>query len=260
MKLSEIQSQLQDQIISESPTPDLLLGALLDGPSLSAEEGLAVYRDMYEARVYSSLADDYPVIHSMLGNEDFAFLVRHYIQAFPSRSFTLEHLGNHFPDFLETREFPASRMPYLPELAWLEHAVNQAFHAPEFAVLQAQDFDLACFDDYLDHRLSLSPSVSLLEMQYNVNRIYSLHESGIEFTLADIVQQSSFLMVLKRHDEIWRYELNPISYLFLKSIQDGKTLGESIDKVLLENPDPFEIEQLFEAFSQWLEDGAFKAL
>ncbi|HVT58707.1 MAG TPA: DNA-binding domain-containing protein [Thermoanaerobaculia bacterium] len=69
--------------------------------NLTAEERLSIYANAYYARLLECLADCFPVLARVLGEEVFASFAFEYLQQYPSRSYTLDHLGEHFPRFLE---------------------------------------------------------------------------------------------------------------------------------------------------------------
>src|SRR5205085_1711868 len=87
----------QDQIPA-----DLARAVVLPSKTLSALERLDIYRDMYVPRMEEALAIDYPALKHFLGPEEFMRVVARYVDIHPSRSHTLNRLGDHLPEFLAT--------------------------------------------------------------------------------------------------------------------------------------------------------------
>ncbi len=75
-------------------------GIVLPSKTLSAQERLNIYREMYLPRMEEALAIDYPALKHFLGREEFMRVVARYVDAYPSRSYTLNRLGDHLPEFL----------------------------------------------------------------------------------------------------------------------------------------------------------------
>src|SRR6266436_3375706 len=72
--------------------------------ALSAAERLAIYANAYHTRLLECLAEVYPMLKRTVGEEAFDGFAFGYLQEFPSRSYTLNELGRHFPHYLqETR-------------------------------------------------------------------------------------------------------------------------------------------------------------
>src|SRR5271155_476952 len=72
--------------------------------SQTALERLSIYGYAYYARLLECLREEFPVLKHALGDELFDGFAAEYLEQYPSRSYTLFHLGLDFPRFLaETR-------------------------------------------------------------------------------------------------------------------------------------------------------------
>jgi hypothetical protein len=101
---------------------------LLPSRTLTPVERIGIYQGMYLLRMRDALAADYPGLLHAMGGEAFGDFVRAYVQRHPSRSYTLNRLGDHVPGYLaRSRRFP--RAPFLADLARLELAVTVLFDA-----------------------------------------------------------------------------------------------------------------------------------
>src|SRR4029078_11447196 len=96
--------------------------------ALSAYDRLAIYRPAYLTRLQECLRVEFPVLLLTLGEELFALFTSAYLQQYPSRSYTVNRLGETFPRYLaESRpdaaepEQARESWPYfIVELATLE--------------------------------------------------------------------------------------------------------------------------------------------
>ncbi len=90
--------------------PQQIDQVILPGPAQSPLERLAVYGNAYYARLLGVLRDLFPALRHALGDEAFDAFGVQYLQRYPSQSYTLGHLADHFVQFLqETR--PADPVP-----------------------------------------------------------------------------------------------------------------------------------------------------
>jgi hypothetical protein len=69
--------------------------------ALTAAERLAIYAHAYHARLLECLGEVFPMLKRTLGEEAFNGFAFAYLQDYPSRSYTLNELGRHFPRYLE---------------------------------------------------------------------------------------------------------------------------------------------------------------
>ncbi|HEY0674915.1 MAG TPA: DNA-binding domain-containing protein, partial [Immundisolibacter sp.] len=56
-------------------------GRIVDGPDLSADARLAIYRDGYRLRLTEALGEDFPLLRALLGAATFERLARAYLAA-----------------------------------------------------------------------------------------------------------------------------------------------------------------------------------
>lgn len=103
--------------------------------NLTAAERLSIYANAYYSRLLECLGEAFPILKKALGEEVFTDFAFEYLQSYPSRSYTLDHLGESFPRFLaETRpedEPGAVSWPdFLIDLATLEWTIAKVFDGP----------------------------------------------------------------------------------------------------------------------------------
>ena len=101
---------------------------LLPSRTLAPVERIGIYQGMYLHRMRDALASDYPGLLHALGESAFFDFVGSYVRRHPSRSYTLNRLGDHVPAYLtRARRWP--HQPFLADLARLELAVTEVFDA-----------------------------------------------------------------------------------------------------------------------------------
>ena len=79
-------------------SPERLGDVVLPSATLDPTERVAIYRAMYVLRMEEALETDYPGLCHFLGPKRWRRLVRGYVEAHPSRSYTLNVLGREIAD------------------------------------------------------------------------------------------------------------------------------------------------------------------
>ncbi|MFW6027844.1 MAG: putative DNA-binding domain-containing protein, partial [bacterium] len=134
---------------------------LFEGGAAQVDAGLAVYRNNVMHSLSVALADIYPVVRALVGEEFFSGLARAYIRAEPPASPVLAEYGRSFPAFLENFE-PARQAPYLPDVARIERAWLDAWHAPDAEPLDPDTFASLPPEDYAEAVFTCHPSLACI--------------------------------------------------------------------------------------------------
>ena len=103
---------------------------------LTGARRLQIYRNNVALNLTGALEAAYPVVRRLVGEEFFRYAAARYIARHPSRSGDLHEFGESFPAFLETFG-PVAGLVYLPDVARLEWAIHQVFHAASHPPLDA---------------------------------------------------------------------------------------------------------------------------
>ena len=91
---------------------------------------LGVYDHAYLARLMEIMADDFPAVHTLLGDHAFAEATRAYIARHPSRARSVRWLGGDFTAWLAGTD-PWRDQRVLADMAAFEWALGLAFDAPD---------------------------------------------------------------------------------------------------------------------------------
>lgn len=199
---------------------------------------LEIYRGMYPVRMQEALAVDYPAIAKFLGEEKFNDLVAHYTEHHPSRSYTLNRLGDAFPDFLKDD-------PFLHDLARFELAMTQVFDEEETPELDPDAFGSIGPDS----RLKTIAAFRLHAFDYPVNEFFQSFRDDEE--LVEPEPRKVRIAFHRREYAVYRMELEEKACDFLAALCDGATLLEAIDGTGATQED------LFGWFRDWSAAGIF---
>jgi len=132
---------------------------------------IEIYRNNYRAQLRAALADTYKHLQLWLGERRFLLAADAHIDRSPPRSWTLDHYGGDFPVTL-ARLYP--RDAEVPELAWLDLAMAEAFVAADALSLTSESLSAV---DWEKARIRFTPSVQLSEATTNAAAIWSALES-----------------------------------------------------------------------------------
>jgi hypothetical protein len=159
--------------------------ALLD-PELPAPPGLvgpdgepsarrfAVYRNNVVVGLIDTLKAAFPTVYCIVGAEFFQAMARTYVVAEPPCSPILLDYGAGFPEFIRGFE-PAAKLTYLADVARIERAWTEAYHAPEAPPLDPSVLATIAPERLPVIRLLLHPSVRLVRSQFPALTIWRMN-------------------------------------------------------------------------------------
>jgi hypothetical protein len=150
--------------------------------SLSVARRLSVYRDSSRRARERALEVVYPVCRQLLGARCFATLAAGLVDAHPSNRADLNRYGAAFPRYLRLqmgRHAALTSVPYLADLARLEHQWHAAYYAPSDPGFDADRFAAVAGEDGAARvRFQLSASLRLLASDYPIAEIWRRHREG----------------------------------------------------------------------------------
>lgn len=231
---------------------------------LSAEERLGVYANMYFWRLIDILAGHFEVLQETLGHDLFFNLSRAYLIAHPSGRPTLYELGAKFVEFTAVQEdIELENREFCVELARLEDAIDQIFHAQQSTTLDVEELVKIPAESWGEARFECVKALQLHAFDYPVNRYWQVFQNTEEGDKPEIPEkESSWVAVVRRDYVVWRYNLNEAKYTLLKALQSGKTLNEALFECAnLPDLDLVELTQSLTAwFQEWTADGFFSKI
>jgi hypothetical protein len=197
-----------------------------------------VYRNNVQGSLSNALADSYPVVRQLVGEEFFRAMAGVFIQNHPPRSPLMSDYGNELADFISGFE-PASSVPYLADVARLERLRTQAYHAADIAPLSQDQIAAAFADQEGLSRLQvgLHPSLHGLGSAFAVVDIWAAHQQ--DATLAGIdLNQSQHALILRNGLEVEVFNVDLGTSQFIHQLKAGLPLTEA-----LESAETFDLSQ-----------------
>jgi len=246
-----VASRKAQALVSKRLFPRLVLRS----KTLDSYQRIGIYRDMYLARLREALASDYPALLHYLRDEAFTELVAAYVHAHPSRSYTLNRLGDHLPEYIRSTRRLA-RWEFLYDLARLELAMSQLFDASESPVLKPRDIADVPPEAWETVRLKPIEAFRLLAFRYPVNAY--LKSVRDRTPHPSTRRENNWVVVFRKHYTLRRLDLTRPAYDLLSALVSGVALGKAI--ALAGRRRAIGEVQLFSWFRDWVANGLFQAI
>jgi hypothetical protein len=233
---------------------------ILPSRTLTAVERVGIYHGMYLLRMEEALATDYPGLKHLLGPRAFFALVRAYVQAHPSRHFSLNRLGDHLPEYLP-RAPGLPRRAFSHDLARLELALSRVFDAPQTPPLTPEAIAAVPPESWENVRLVPVAALALLAFRYPVGAYLDSVTEEHGHTHPPLRREDTWAVVYRRDYSVWRKDLSRGAHLLLSELIAGRTVGEAVASALRLRGRARPTEpDLFRLFREWTAGGLFQAV
>lgn len=143
----------------------------LYAPDAPADARLAIYHCNARANWRAALAAAYPTVRRLVGDPFFHAACDRYALEYPSRGGDLAAFGGELARFL-VGYAPATPLAYLPDVARLDWAVHESFHAADGSRLDLAALARVSPENYGRLRLRLHPAARLLRSAHPVVSIW----------------------------------------------------------------------------------------
>jgi hypothetical protein len=197
----------------------------------------AVYRNNVIVSLVDALADIFAVTEELVGETFFRAMARVFAYANPPTSRVLAFYGEGFPDFIEGFP-PASRVPYLADVARLEFMRVRAYHAADVAPVRSEEIVAVLTDaDNLPHlNLSIHPSLGILDSTAAVVSLWAAHQ-GVGDLAKVVPNMPETALVVRDGLDVEVSEIPRAAGVFIEALQREETLGNAMVSAQALDPD-----------------------
>jgi hypothetical protein len=231
--------------------------------SITAAGRLAIYSHSYFARLQECLRAEFPVLLHALDENLFNFFTFEYLKQYPSRSYTLNQLGENFPRYLaETRpdsdaspDARESWPDFIIDLATLERAFSEVFDGPGVEgrqILEATQ--LLAIEQLPEARFLPVVCLKLLSFRYPVSQYFRAVRNHEDPALPQ--PSDTFLAMTRRSYTVLIHELTVAQYDLLSALVAGQSLKQGVDALARASGD--DPQTLLTTALGWIEDWANK--
>jgi hypothetical protein len=175
MTLRGLQAQFQAYLLR--PEQRAIVERVTSNAKVSAETRLGIYAEAYRLRLIEALDTDFPVLHALLGDDEFDRMARAYIDAHPSRHFSIRWFGKRLSEFLRAAA-PYNEHSALAEMATFEWTMTLAFDAANDPLIALGDMAALPPASWPGMRLTAHASLHRLDLRWNVPAVWKAHTAG----------------------------------------------------------------------------------
>jgi hypothetical protein len=256
--LSQIQSWMQSALVGTNAQaqPENFIN---ESSRLTAARHLNIYRQSYIARLRECMKNQFSALAFALGEDLFQMFADQYLDSYPSGSYTLNHLGKKFPDFLEQTR-PDADAPEKEE--WVDFIIELARFEYELSVI----FDAHCEEEFEratestpDEALKPAPLFRLFHHRHPVSRYYLdvTQKKAPELPF----EEESFCAATRNDYRLSLSELKPAQFYFLERLTKGERVAQA--KEFFVNNYRFDAGKLDDVWKEWrknfIASGFFRA-
>lgn len=187
-----------------------------------------VYRNNVASSLIDALEAVYPAVRSICGSDFFREMARQFALANPPTSPVLIQYGAGFSNFIDTFE-PAGRLDYLSDVARLEWAWSQAYHAADCELADPSVLTGLQPDQISGLRVVFHPSVQILSSRHPAVSLWNANVATGDpqqdaLSHNDIKWQPETGLIYRSGLEV-HVRVLPVGFAcFLQSLQAGQTL------------------------------------
>ncbi len=185
-----------------------------------------IYRNNIFLSLTGVLEAAFPTVAKLVGDENFAVLAHRFIAAHPPQRPALYAYGADFAAFLAGFAPAVEELPFLPDLARVEWAVNEAYFEADAEPLVAEHLAGLAPDRYAGLRFRLHPTVRLIGSDWPVWDMWGAE--ALPDPRPDGKQDAAQQVLVRRPEsKVDVVLLAPGDFAFLDAFARGDTLGEA---------------------------------
>jgi hypothetical protein len=193
-----------------------------------ADRRFAVYRNNVVAGLVDALAQRFPVVCRLVGDEFFRAMARVYATARPPASPLMMLYGETFPEFID--EFaPAAALPYLGDIARLELARGRAYHAADAAAPAGAQIFAGLGGERLGRlRVKLHPSASIVASSHPIVSIWQVNNDP-DHAVPIAPWAAEAALVARPYADVEVRRLPPGAAAFLSCLSRHGAMAEAVE-------------------------------
>lgn len=215
--------------------PDSAPPSSVVGPNgKAARKRYNVYRNNVTVSLINALAAVFPATMRITGAEFFRAMARFHVRATPPSSPLLFEYGRGLPDFIECYEYARS-MPWLADVARIERAWLDAYHAADAAPLTPQALASIPAEQLADTVLTPHPATRIVRSRFPAVTVFAANRSNGPVGRIEATEPEDALVTRPDLEVIVR-RLPPGGAVFLTHLIAGEPLGAAAAAALADSP------------------------
>jgi hypothetical protein len=254
--LRETQEWLARRILDGVQHDPAVDGVLTTPPGGDLSARLHAYADGYPSRLREALADTFPAVLHLIGEQQSIALTARYIAAHPPRSFNLNRAGDHLVDFLRQDQLAAA-LPFLPDLAALEWQMARAFHAAALPPLDPTQLAAWDEDAWPTAVLRFQPAVAVVSSPWPLRALHAARETPLDEIDLDLRDRPDHVLVRRDGHAVHCDGIEATEAQALRLLLAGQPLAGVMQQLADSDQDP---DAVGAWFARWMQLGLVTAV
>lgn len=190
-----------------------------------APKRFAVYRNNVAVSLTEVLRAAFPAIERLVGAAFFAAMAGEFLRRHPPRSRIMMLYGDEFAGFLSGFA-PVAAYPYLPDVARLEQAMRESYHAADNIAVPPAILAATPEATWLSSRLTLAPALRLISSPWPIHAIWQANlDDG-----PDPVMRAEDVLILRPEFDPRPHLLPKGAALLISALQNRATVAEALSQ------------------------------
>lgn len=169
--LAELQQHFLQYLMQ--PTESQIHDLITETEKVSKKTRLEIYANAYAMRLVEALQENFPALHTLLGDCGFRQMGFDYIRHQPSAHFSVRYFGHQLADFLADHR---KQQPYLAEMATFEWRLRHAFDAAEQTSMGIDALQAIPPEQWGDIRFHWQDTLSRVDFAWNIPQLWQAIE------------------------------------------------------------------------------------
>lgn len=208
---------------------------IVDPDGRAAPKRFAVYRNNVTVSLTEAMAATFPAVRAVVGDVFFGEMALRFVRETPPCSPLLFEYGRDFAAFVANFA-PAEGLPFLPDVAQLDRAWLDAYHAADAGVLDASKFAARDEDAMMAAVFVPHPALAIVSSDFPLVTIWNAARAGVVPDFAD-EPQSEWAIVSRPDITVHVVAVSAREGAFFNALRDGTPLGEAAEAALAADPD-----------------------
>ena len=190
----------------------------------------SVYRNNVVVGLIDALKQSFPAVTRIVGDDFMRAMARIYVVQQPPNSPILLNYGEGFADFIDGFE-PVSTLPYLADVARMERAWHEAYHASDATAFDPSTLAGLVPDDFERLVFNPHPSLRLVTSAYPALIIWQMNLDGAEPRPIDLSIGEKAIF-LRPQLEVEAREVSASAFAFTQELARGAQVVQAMREAL----------------------------
>ncbi|MDN5926024.1 MAG: putative DNA-binding domain-containing protein [Hyphomicrobiales bacterium] len=195
----------------------------------------AVYRNNVVVGLVEALKANHPAVCRIVGEEFFDAMARAFVVSGPSASPILLDYGAGFADFIAEFQ-PVADVPYLADVARIERAWTEAYHAPEAIAMTPEALAAIPEDQIAGLTFSLHPSLRMVWSRFPALTIWRMNIGDGIPAPVDLTAGGEDALLIRPAADVEIRAMPPGGYEFVEALKQRQSLTGAMRTALGADP------------------------